>query len=225
MKYSNFVKGFAVLASLAIGGAASAATLYQQNWDGSGDAYASQNDTQGGNGNYATVYDNFTLGSAATITGLTFKGGYFNPTQQGNITGFTIGIYSSNAGQPGSALATFNIPGTGGESGCAIAAGRSLACDYSVAINFAAAGGTEYWLSVVSDVGYPPQWGFETGTGGDGVSYQDFFGARSPVNSDMAFALTGSGAVPEPATWAMMILGFGVVGAATRRKRNAMLFA
>jgi len=31
--------------------------------------------------------------------------------------------------------------------------------------------------------------------------------------------LTGDGAVPEPATWAMMILGFGAVGAMTRRRR------
>ncbi|RIK47675.1 MAG: hypothetical protein DCC57_14050, partial [Chloroflexi bacterium] len=26
--------------------------------------------------------------------------------------------------------------------------------------------------------------------------------------------------VPEPATWAMMILGFGVIGAAIRRQRR-----
>lgn len=30
----------------------------------------------------------------------------------------------------------------------------------------------------------------------------------------------GAGAVPEPATWAMMIMGFGVVGAAVRRRRH-----
>ncbi|KTT71398.1 PEPxxWA-CTERM sorting domain-containing protein [Sphingomonas endophytica] len=32
-------------------------------------------------------------------------------------------------------------------------------------------------------------------------------------------ALTVSGGVPEPATWAMTILGFGIVGAALRRRR------
>jgi hypothetical protein len=30
-------------------------------------------------------------------------------------------------------------------------------------------------------------------------------------------------AVPEPATWAMMLLGFGLVGYASRRKRTAQL--
>jgi hypothetical protein len=32
-------------------------------------------------------------------------------------------------------------------------------------------------------------------------------------------SLTGSGAVPEPATWTMMIGGFGLAGAALRRRR------
>ena len=34
-----------------------------------------------------------------------------------------------------------------------------------------------------------------------------------------------SGAVPEPATWAMMILGFGLVGAGMRRRRVRVAFA
>jgi hypothetical protein len=34
-----------------------------------------------------------------------------------------------------------------------------------------------------------------------------------------------TGAVPEPATWAMMILGFGVVGGALRRRRQTVRFA
>lgn len=33
------------------------------------------------------------------------------------------------------------------------------------------------------------------------------------------------GAVPEPATWAMMILGFGAIGLASRRKRHRTAFA
>lgn len=33
----------------------------------------------------------------------------------------------------------------------------------------------------------------------------------------------GVGVIPEPATWAMMIAGFGLVGAAARRRRTAVL--
>lgn len=32
-------------------------------------------------------------------------------------------------------------------------------------------------------------------------------------------------AVPEPATWAMMLLGFGAIGTATRRRKTAIRFA
>ncbi|HEU4967577.1 PEPxxWA-CTERM sorting domain-containing protein [Sphingomonas sp.] len=38
-------------------------------------------------------------------------------------------------------------------------------------------------------------------------------------------AVTGGSAVPEPAAWALMIGGFGLVGAAARRRRAAVAFA
>lgn len=38
-------------------------------------------------------------------------------------------------------------------------------------------------------------------------------------NVSLAFTTAPTGAVPEPATWAMMIAGFGIAGAALRRKR------
>jgi uncharacterized repeat protein (TIGR03803 family) len=37
--------------------------------------------------------------------------------------------------------------------------------------------------------------------------------------TDTGFAVASVGGVPEPASWAMLVLGFGVVGAATRRRR------
>ena len=36
------------------------------------------------------------------------------------------------------------------------------------------------------------------------------------------YRLTISNAVPEPATWAMMIVGFGLVGLSARRRREAV---
>ncbi len=43
----------------------------------------------------------------------------------------------------------------------------------------------------------------------------------NPFTSSFVSASSSAlGAVPEPATWAMMIVGFGVVGAGLRRKRN-----
>ena len=46
----------------------------------------------------------------------------------------------------------------------------------------------------------------------------------SSSNSFEVDALSGS-AVPEPATWAMMITGFGLAGAAIRRRRNILAVA
>jgi len=43
-------------------------------------------------------------------------------------------------------------------------------------------------------------------------------------SQDLTFSATIA-AVPEPATWAMMIAGFGVVGAAARRRRANVSFA
>src|SRR5579864_6735076 len=92
-----------------------AGIIYNQPFDGSGNAFASQNDTNG-LGNFATLYDNFTLGSSANIFNVMFTGEYFNPPQQGPITGWTIQFWSDNAGQPGTSLFIQHINGTGNES-------------------------------------------------------------------------------------------------------------
>ena len=81
-----------------------AAVLYSQPTDFNS-ADASQNDTSvGGSGNFATTYDNFTLGSSAQITTVQFVGSYFNPPTQGTITGFTLQIWSNDSGQPGASI-------------------------------------------------------------------------------------------------------------------------
>jgi hypothetical protein len=43
--------------------------------------------------------------------------------------------------------------------------------------------------------------------------------------ADGAIGGGGTGAVPEPASWAMMIAGFGLVGASARRRRNTLATA
>ena len=77
-----------------------------------------------------------------------------------------------------------------------------------------------YWASVVPDLGFPPQWGWASGTGGDGISYQDFFGTRTQLGSDMAFAIDGTQVTPEPGT--LIMLGTGILGIAGTLRRKLM---
>lgn len=62
---------------------------------------------------------------------------------------------------------------------------------------------------------------------GSGFSNISFFTISSQEGgSDNSFVLdniTIAGAVPEPATWAMMLIGFGAVGAAMRRRKRTEL--
>lgn len=44
--------------------------------------------------------------------------------------------------------------------------------------------------------------------------------AEGAAFQNFAFLIEGAGAVPEPATWALLILGFGGIGFALRRQRS-----
>ena len=57
------------------------------------------------------------------------------------------------------------------------------------------------------------------------VNKVEFFSAGNSFEFDAIAGALRGGAVPEPATWAMMILGFGAVGAILRRRRAALTHA
>lgn len=78
---------------------------------------------------------------------------------------------------------------------------------------------------------YPTSWQYYYSAGG-GSTFQFAFGqyisfatgvAFAPASADILLGTAGSvgpGAVPEPGTWAMMLLGFGLTGVAMRAARR-----
>ena len=57
-------------------------------------------------------------------------------------------------------------------------------------------------------------WQIDFGPGGGTLTLAD------PQGWSNAVLYTPPGVVPEPATWAMMIAGFGLTGAAIRRRKT-----
>jgi hypothetical protein len=198
-----------------------AAVLYNQPTDNQSGWY-SQNDTSiGGKGNYDTVFDNFTLGSSATILSVTWVGSYNGPAIPGTMTGVTIDIFADNAGVPNylsAPLYSQHIAGDASEAFLGHDVVTNPTYTYSANVNFAATGGTQYWLSIVSDVPNFNGWAWETSSAGDGNAYQIVFGGFNQRTTDFAFGLYST-SLPEPATTAMVGGGLILLGLIFRRRR------
>jgi hypothetical protein len=218
-QFDRVLLGVAMLAvwvGITVIPASAGGILYQQPWDGGSNLFASQNDTTGGFGNFATTYDNFTLGSNSNVNGVGWTGGYFNPPNQGPITAWTLTFYNDNAGIPGAPIATGSFGGTGNETFLANVNGFPI---YTYSLSFANynVGPGTYWLSVVPDLGYPPQWGWATGIGPN-QAYQCFFGTCGATGTSMAFDINGSVATPEPSSVLMLATALAALSLIVHKK-------
>jgi hypothetical protein len=66
----------------------------------------------------------------------------------------------------------------------------------------------------------PYSYNFTSGLAGNYVLGFNFLSGATPAKDVLLDAVQISAAVPEPATWAMMLVGFGVMGGSLRRGRR-----
>jgi hypothetical protein len=158
------------------------------------------------------IYDTFTLAADSTIRSVTFA--LDTSFYAGNSV--DVGFFNLAAGLPGSSIASytftpaqftssFDVPTASERSRSlvTVAIPDLMLAAGSYDISFFNAGG-------LSIPGYAK-------TGGTLYQSGNFFDpAGFKPNQSAAFSV--SGAVPEPASWALMIAGFGLVGAGMRRR-------
>jgi len=180
----------------------------------------------------------FDFGGGDTLNNMP-AGQSFTAGLSGQLTAFQFAAGSNGTGASDFTFAIYSGEGTGGtvlgsatqSLACvAISSGCSVTFDTSaMGINVVA--GQKYSLAVsaISGPGLTlPFLGTTTDSYAGGHS---FFGAGYGDTPTWDLDFTDfidpgrSGAVPEPASWALMLSGFGLVGGALRARRRSVAFA
>ena len=172
--------------------------------------------------------EDFSFASGATVggAGVYLAGLGSIDAWDGNFTYF---IFSANGGQPGSVLQSGDVSITPSDSGLpTCCGGNAFLFEFDFLTPFDAAAGATYWLGIHASEDFVRDQIFWVSAAPNGTAsgLESFEGTFDNwFNEDAvqhAFYLTdvGSTAVPEPSSWAMMLLGFGVAGLALRRGRK-----
>ncbi|MFW2829086.1 PEPxxWA-CTERM sorting domain-containing protein [Sphingomonas sp. ID0503] len=187
-------------------------TLGQQDYaDGTITSFADYSASAAGE---AAPFDQFYGSDVSSNFDKTFTFSY----APGSVTdgSLTFGIYDHDSSSPGSQLAYFGVNGI----------------DLTASLNalFEGAGGEQQQVSVYTlALSGSALAALSTGSAAFRLTLQP------PANNDLPFngagldfaslTINANPAVPEPASWAMMIAGFGLVGGAMRRRAAQVGFA
>jgi len=204
------------------------AAIYSQPTNYFGGFYSEDDTSGGGLGSYATTYDDFTLASTSAIGSVSWVGSILNSVTP---TSFTISIFASTTSAcpggeptcPSSPLYTTTVPGSAGQTFLQNDVPfNNPTYSYTDPINFTATGSTEYWISVVATVPSTNDWVWESGTGGDGYSFQTLSGTTNAILVDEAFSLNSPSSVPEPMYTGLIGGGLVLLALASRRCKRPM---
>lgn len=180
------------------------------------------------------VVDDFTIGADYTLTNIAAAlGGYNGYNGTAGIAGYQVNIYSAPSAAGASIIGDIAslslLPGE-------VTVTPSGVYDLvSADINIALTAGTYYFslvainnfasngqVGIVTDLDTASN-GFQANPGGGfGAGTTFAFNPTGTAGYRITGDLTGS-VVPEPASWAMMIGGFGLVGGALRRRSSQTL--
>lgn len=179
----------------------------------------------GQNGLTSQVADDFLLPVGGggelqwAITGVTWSGGYFNGAPMPDE--FNIYIYNDAGGLPtdpaeGSAIFTATVP-FAAVNETPDAGGLGFNYDLTLPEEWIVDASTTYWISIQSDVDFPPQWGWSVSASSqlnEVAFYAPLWGFPiwTPGSTvfgtprDASYALFGR-AVPEPTTLSLLAVG------------------
>ena len=206
---------FALSAFLLSAGAAEASVL----WDNGGAPIASSgincdNNSSSCGSNGWTIYDDFSLASGATVTGFTYDTSFLSGSSS-SYSGTNWSIWTSDPRSSFGSGPSFSGTLLGTVSGTA-----NLSRVVGTGLSVALAAGT-YWLGLQNNTvdssitDYLPSNNSRLGRASQSDNSGTFYNSEIP---DASFTVTG-GSVPEPASWALMVAGFGLVGSAVRRRQ------
>jgi hypothetical protein len=171
------------------------------------------------------VADDFKFADTTTVGGA----GVFMDGQIDHWTGgFQYSIYSVVNDTPGMVLTSGDVMTHPVDQG-AVDTQEIFLFQFDFNTPFVAQAGQSYYLAIHARSDFRDNdgifWAFTNLNGSLGTQFQqNGQGDFIPVGGDMAFFLTGAGA-PEPATWALMIGGFGLAGAGLRARRQRVATA
>lgn len=184
------------------------------------------------------VADDFQLTQEASLQSITWWGGYLTSYRLPipDADNFLISLYADDSGKPGSLLQSFNV---GNDASRTSTGDFVLPPDFSdpfffypgmvefqYSFNLSSAvslhADTHYWLSIVNSPSYD-SWVWENSINfpNPGVQRSFMGGAWEPFDTEnTAFSLGLTSPVPEPETYAMLLVGLGLLGFMVHRKKQ-----